>query len=240
VLGLDQDLSEFNAAASQIAWLRPLVDRMAGVRPPRYPTLWEACVNAILFQQVSIQSASAIMQRFVVALGTPVSARMTEDDAHATEYPTLITFPGADTVAGATDELLRSVGLTTARIATLRRVGAAIAAGALDEHELETASSEVAALELRRIKGIGPWTAAVILLRGLGRLDVFPGNDSSIVKNLAICGGGDATQLPAVLDRLGAQRGMLYFQLLLARLEQSGDLLRPSLPPLPDPELAGW
>jgi DNA-3-methyladenine glycosylase II len=39
---------------------------------------------------------------------------------------------------------------------------------------LEDKPSPEAAKLLCRIKGIGPWTAAVILLRGLGRLDVFP------------------------------------------------------------------
>ena len=33
------------------------------------------------------------------------------------------------------------------------------------------------------IEGIGPWTAAVILLRALGRLDVFPAEDSSVARN---------------------------------------------------------
>lgn len=60
MLGVDRDLAQFNLAAAQISWLSPLATRMLGVKPPRYATLWEACVNAIVFQQVSFYAASSI------------------------------------------------------------------------------------------------------------------------------------------------------------------------------------
>lgn len=53
MLGVDRDLSHFDRAAKHVPWLQPLAIRMRGLKPPRYPTLWEACVNAIVFQQVS-------------------------------------------------------------------------------------------------------------------------------------------------------------------------------------------
>jgi DNA-3-methyladenine glycosylase II len=75
------------------------------------------------------------------------------------------------------------VGLSANKIATLRRAAEALSSGALDTSALERCTSPDAAAILRRIKGIGPWTAAIILLRGLGRLDVFPANDSSVASN---------------------------------------------------------
>ena len=89
----------------------------------------------------------------------------------------------------------------------------------------ECPSPEAAAL-LRRIKGIGPWTAAVILLRGLGRLDVFPANDTSVARNLALVGGSARRDVVAVLEALGPERGMLYYHLLLARLDAAAGLGR--------------
>jgi DNA-3-methyladenine glycosylase II len=67
MLGLEVDLTRFYHAASGIQWLHPVVHRMRGVRPP-YPTLWEACVNAIVFQQVSLVAASTIMGRLMTGL----------------------------------------------------------------------------------------------------------------------------------------------------------------------------
>jgi DNA-3-methyladenine glycosylase II len=93
---------------------------------------------------------------------------------------------------------------------------------------LERCSSPDAAATLRRIKGIGPWTAAMILLRGLGRLDVFPLNDKSVAKNVALIAGSAPFDAERVLNDLGPQRGMLYFHLLLGRLEARGELGRQS------------
>lgn len=220
MLGADRDLTDFDRAALRIPWLASLVRRMRGVKPPRYPALWDACANAIVFQQVSLRAASTIMRRLIVAVGEPVRVA-------GVPVP-LYQFPVAERLTGATDELLRATGLSATKLATLRRVGEALATGVLDATTLERCSSADAAAILRRIKGIGPWTAAVILLRGLGRLDVFPPNDTSVASNIALVSGSAAFDAPRVVAALGEQRGMLYFYLLLARLEARGEIGRPS------------
>jgi DNA-3-methyladenine glycosylase II len=213
ILGVDRDLAHFDRAAATIPWLNPLAARMRGVRPPRYPTLWEACVNAVVFQQVSLHAASAIMHRLIVALRPSLDS----------DGLSLYQFPPAEMVLGADDGLLRSAGLSASKLATLRRVGDALAAGSLDETILEERTSADAAVLLRGIKGIGPWTAAVILLRGLGRLDVFPMNDTSVARNLALVAGRVPVDMEGVLHALSPQQGMLYYHLLLARLESRND-----------------
>jgi DNA-3-methyladenine glycosylase II len=219
ILGVDRDLAQFDRAAATIPWLNPLAARMRGVRPPRYPTLWEACVNAIVFQQVSLHSASAIMHRMIVAL----------QPSQSSDGLSLYEFPTVETMLGAEDHLLRAAGLSSSKLATLRRVGEALAAGTLDETMLEEHTSTDAAVLLRGIKGIGPWTAAVILLRGLGRLDVFPMNDTSVARNLALVAGSAPVDVEGVLRALSPQQGMLYYHLLLARLETRNDLGRASI-----------
>ncbi len=220
MLGVDRNLKDFDRSAARIPWLAPVVKRMRGVKPPRYPTLWEACANAIIFQQVSLQAASAIMHRLVIALGQSVEV----DDMPRPLY----VFPTAESVQSATDDVLRSTGLSANKIATLRRVVEALSSGTLDATALEQCTSPDAAEVLCRIKGIGPWTAAVILLRGLGRLDVFPANDTSVASNISLVAGSAPFDAQHVLNALGTQRGMLYFYLLLARLEARGDIGRPS------------
>jgi len=216
MLGVEVDLTRFYHAASGIQWLHPLVHRMRGVRPPRYPTLWEACVNAIVFQHVSLVAASTIMGRLTIGLG-----ELVERDGIR-----LYRFPGVDQIQRAPDRLLRAAGLSAAKLATLRRVADALERGALDEVRLDGLSSPEAAALLREIKGIGPWTATLILLRGLGRLDVFPANDTSVARNLALVAGSAPLDVMAVLEALGPERGMLYYHLLLARLEAGAGLGR--------------
>ena len=217
LLGTERDVSEFHREAQAIPWLAPLARRMLGLKPPRYPELFEACANVIVFQQLSLQSASAIMGRLLRALGTTVQ----HDGVPLAVFPSDEAFLRADDVA------LRAAGLSAGKLATLRRVAEAIASGGISEAILEQRSSPDASLLLRGIKGIGPWTATVILLRGLGRLDVFPPDDSSVAANFTLVGGGTVDAGSAV-ETLGSQRGMLYFLLLLARLEARGEIGRPT------------
>ena len=74
-----------------------------------------------------------------------------------------------------------------------------------------------AAIELGKIRGIGPWSSAVILLRGLGRLDAFPMGDSGVARGLLALSGDHPIEIEPVLAGLDDVRGMLYFHLLLAR-----------------------
>jgi DNA-3-methyladenine glycosylase II len=220
MLGIDRDLAHFDHAAARMKWLRPLALHLRGLKPPRYPTLWEAFVNAIAFQQVSLQAASAIVRRLIMALGQPI----------ASQGAALYLFPSAEQVLGAEDDLLRATGLSARKLATLRRAGDALASGTLDEAMLQERPSTDAAALLQQIKGIGPWTATVILLRGLGRLDVFPMNDTSVVRNLALVAGSTPLDVQRILAALGPQRGMLYYHLLLARLEARGELEHAPIP----------
>jgi DNA-3-methyladenine glycosylase II len=219
MLGVSRDLSHFNRAAARISWLRPLARRMRGVKPPRYPTLWEACVNAIVFQQVSLHAASAILRKMIFAVGGPI----------ACDGMRLHAFPSIESVLCSKDGRLLAAGLSERKLATLRHVGEALKSGLFDETTLEERASPDAVEVLCRIKGIGPWTATVILLRGLGRLDVFPMNDSSVARNLALVAGPVPFDIEQILQALGPQKGMLYYHLLLARLEARGDVGRASV-----------
>jgi DNA-3-methyladenine glycosylase II len=217
ILGTDRNLSVFHRRARGVAWLAPLARRMRGLRPPRYPELFEGCTNAIVFQQVSLDAASAIMRRLLRVVGTEVEH----------EGVPLVVFPSAERFLDARDAPLRAAGLSGSKLATLRRVAETIASGALTEPMLEELPSDVAALLLQGIKGIGPWTAALILLRGLGRIDVIPGDDSGVRANLARFAGKRVTTA-SIAEQLGTQRGMVYFCLLLARLEARGEIGRAS------------
>ena len=137
-------------------------------------------------------------------------------------------FPSAERLHRADDNLLRAAGLSENKLATLRRVTEALLSGSLDEAMLEERPSPDAAEILCGIKAIGPWTATVILLRGLGRLDVFPMNDSSVARNLAFVAGAAAVDVDRFLNELGTQRGMLDYHLLLARLDAPGEIGRAS------------
>lgn len=202
-LGLGVDLAPFHALAARLPAIREVAATVEGVRPPRFQALHEAFASVIPFQLVSLASAVATLRRLVVALAPPV-----EVDG-VTAWP----FPRAEVLAGAPEPLLREAGLSVAKARAIRGVCAEIAAGRLREAELAALPTPALVERLREVPGIGPWSAALLALRGFGRLDVFPPGDAAAVKAL-----GGMVDGAALAERLGAWRGMLYFLLSLRRM----------------------
>jgi DNA-3-methyladenine glycosylase II len=206
MLGLDVDLAPFLALARAMPALAPLVPLAKGLRPPRLASLHEAFAAVVLFQQVSLASAIAMLRRLVAALSPPVVA-------HGLS---LRPFPPVDALAGASDALLRRAGLSVAKARALSEAAGAIASGELREAELERLPSEALVERLRMLHGVGPWTANLIALRYFGRLDVFPPGDIAAAKALGEVGA------EALVERLGPWRGMLYYLLFMRRLARAG------------------
>jgi DNA-3-methyladenine glycosylase II len=107
----------------------------------------------------------------------------------------------------------------------------AIVERGLDLEALATLRDEEALAQLLRWKGVGRWTAEYVLLRGLGRLHVFPGDDVGARNNLQRWLG-----LKKPLDYEGTRRtlakwkpyaGFIYFHLLLDGLADAGVLTSP-------------
>jgi DNA-3-methyladenine glycosylase II len=206
MLGLDVDLAPFHARARRIPAIAPLARLATGLRPPRFASLHEAFAAVILFQQVSLPAAIAILRRLVVSMTSGV-------EAHGT---TLHPFPDAGRIADAPDTLLRAAGLSGAKMTSLRGAARAVASGELDEAALEALPSDALVEQLREIPGVGPWTANLLALRYFGRLDVFPPGDVAAAKAL-----GEVGAQPLV-ERLGPWRGMLYYLLFARRMAAAG------------------
>jgi DNA-3-methyladenine glycosylase II len=86
----------------------------------------------------------------------------------------------ADRLLAASDDDLRSCGLSSPKIRTLRAIAAAMEDGALDLAAIERLDAEAAREALTRVKGIGPWSADVYLLFCLGHPDVWPAGDLAL------------------------------------------------------------
>ncbi len=208
MLGTQVDLTQWYARSRRVAWLARLTAALRGLKPPRYPTLWEGCAHAILFQQISIYAAGAIMRRAVEILGESV----TVGDIRC------VAFPPPERWLGADDATLRAAGISRTKIAHLRCAADAFIGGEIDEGALEQLPTYQAAQRLCKIRGIGAWSASVMLLRGLGRLDAFPLRDSGVARTLSLLSGDERVDMDRLLETLGSVRGMLYYQLLLGRL----------------------
>jgi len=133
-------------------------------------------VRAVLGQQVSVAGARTLTARLLAA-GTPLPEPV-GTLTHA--------FPRAAALA---DADLTAVGLTGARRRTVHALSAALAEGtvALDPG----ADREEAGRALLAVPGIGPWTAALVALRGLADPDVWLPGDLALRKSLTALGSSD-------------------------------------------------
>ena len=69
MLGLQVDLNGFYRFASRQAKLGPLARRFRGMRPPRFPSVFEAFVNATACQQMSLTVGILLLNRLAEMCG---------------------------------------------------------------------------------------------------------------------------------------------------------------------------
>lgn len=124
--------------------------------------LFFALVDAIVSQQISIKAAATILER-VRQLYAPDP------------------FPTPTRLAATPDEDLRAAGCSRAKVVYLKDLSTRIATGALDLDRLRALPDEEIIAELVAVKGIGRWTAEMLLIFSLGRLDIWPVDDLGIV-----------------------------------------------------------
>ncbi|HEX2348773.1 MAG TPA: hypothetical protein VHI51_10110 [Ktedonobacterales bacterium] len=207
MLDVQRDMAPLTEVVGNEEPLATLARRLAGLKPPRFASLWEAFCQIVPFQQVSLSAAVATLNRFVVALG-PVREH---------EGRSYWGVPTPQRVASATLDDLRACGMSAAKAQTLRGLAERALAGELDAAALDGLSDEDAIALLTRLPGIGRWSAQVALLRGLGRLSVFPSGDSGAARSLReVFKESEQPEVIALatLERLSDWRGYLYFLLL--------------------------
>ena len=218
VLGLDVDPTSVQRLAERVRGLRSTALALRGMRPPRFPSLFETFGSVIPFQQLSLDAGVSIMGRMIDRFGATL----------ALDGRRWLAFPEPNVVAKADIEALKSVGLSRQKAGTLQRLAVRIASRELTEKRLAALSTRDALAALTDVPGIGSWTAAVILLRGLGRMDVFPPNDSGVARGLGRLFALKPGPTPAaVIERFEEHRGYLYFYSLGAQLLSRG-LIEPA------------
>ncbi|MDK3072499.1 DNA-3-methyladenine glycosylase 2 family protein [Sedimentitalea sp. JM2-8] len=119
----------------------------------RKPDGFDALLNAIVSQQVSVASADAIWNRMREAGLT-----------------------GADRIAASSDDDLRAVGLSRQKM----RYSRALADVGIDFDMLRVTPTEQVIATLTEVPGIGVWTAEIYAMFSLGRADVFAPGDLAL------------------------------------------------------------
>ena len=215
MLGVSTDLRAFYAFAAKQKHLGALISSLTGVKPPRYPTLFEALLNAISCQQVSLHVGIMLLNRVVGNFGRPSPS---DDLLRACPQPRdLAALP-----AGA----LRELGYSASKERAVLELSRAIASGELDLESFRELDDNAALARLTSLRGIGRWSAEYALLRGMGRLNIFPGDDvggwNNLQKHLRLRSRPDYAKTRKLLAPWKNYAGLIYFHFLLDNLRTRG------------------
>jgi len=216
ILGLSIDLRGFYRLAREDAALGPLVNRLKGMKPVRFPTNFEAFTNAVACQLVSLTAGMHVVNRIAEKYGRTCDVGGLRLHACA----------AASDIAGAEVEDLRALGLSRPKARYLIGLAQVASTSALDFHSVESLADDDAIAELSNFAGVGRWTAEYVLLRGFGRFNIFPGDDvggrNGLRDYLGLRDGLDYDGVRDALARWHAWGGFIYFHLLVNALADKG------------------
>ena len=154
------EATEILAARDRV--LAGLVAEAGPMRIPRRTmSPFAALVQAIVYQQLAGAAARAIHGRLIAALDGGVAP---------------------EALLGLSDETLRAVGLSSAKVRSLRDLATKSLDGAvvLSPRALARQSDDEVIARLSSVRGIGPWSAQMFLIFQLRRLDVWPVADLGV------------------------------------------------------------
>jgi DNA-3-methyladenine glycosylase II len=123
--------------------------------------LMQYMIKSVVSQQLSVKAADTIYKRFIGLFGSA-------------------DFPKAEDILATEDEKLRSAGLSYSKISYIKSIANAFISDLIDQDKVKKQSDEEVIQELIQIRGIGRWTAEMVLIFALQRPDVFSIDDLGV------------------------------------------------------------
>ena len=142
--------------------LGKVIDEVGIIKRKVEPDVFKALVSSIISQQISVSAAATIFARVEAILGAvePKKILLTED------------------------EKFRECGVSVRKISYIKGISEAVDRGDLDLKSLKSLGDEEVISKLVTLKGIGQWSAEMLLIFSLERLDVISFGDLMIRQGL--------------------------------------------------------
>ncbi|MDR0471862.1 MAG: DNA-3-methyladenine glycosylase 2 family protein [Nitrososphaerota archaeon] len=211
IFNLTFDLTAFYYEVQNDPVMHKITQQLCGFKFPTTPTAFEGLVDAIVEQQISIKVARTIEERLAQRFGKKLEIN----------NETYSAFPTAQTIAESSISDIRACGLSQRKAEYIHNAAEHILSGKLDLETMKTNPDPVSVIRmLDELKGIGPWTAELTLLRGMQRWDVLPADDFGIKRVISTYYyGGKSIKTPEAQETAqtwGKWQGLAAFYLILA------------------------
>ncbi len=167
---LGSDLKPFYAMARKDDLLKGLVKKFSGYRIIGQPDLFESLIWAVLGQQINLQFAYTLKQRFVEQFGESL-------EFQGQHY---YLFPSAEKVSQLQPDQLLTLQFSRQKASYTIGIARAFAEGKISKATLSGLTLNEAKEELMKIKGIGNWTANYGLMKTFRYPDAFPLEDAGL------------------------------------------------------------
>jgi DNA-3-methyladenine glycosylase II len=147
---------------AQDAALSRAIDEIGQIRREVIPDLFMALINSIIGQQISAKAHKTVWERFQAAFD-PVTPE------HIAALPA---------------EVLQACGMSMRKVSYIQGIAHHVLDGSLDLIALQTMSDDEVCKTLSRMKGIGVWTAEMLMIFSMQRMDVMSWGDMAILRGL--------------------------------------------------------
>jgi len=195
-----------------ISWIE---EELYGVRPWTSLNPYESLIDAIIFQQISLRAAFSMIKSLVRKLGDYI-------EVYGKIYRD---FPTPKRLAESSIEELHSCKLSRNKAMYIKGIANRVLSG-FDFESLAEMSIEKAISKLMEFKGVGRWTAEIVLATGFKRWDVVPVDDLGIRRAISrfYFGGKEVSRndIHRIISNWGENAWIISYYLLVAceRLEK--------------------
>lgn len=163
IFDLDANSAQIDEFLGKDKILKSVVEKHPGLRVPGCWSGFELAVRAVLGQQVTVKAASTLVSRIVERYGEPYLCAIT----------------GLNYVFPEPHKLMRAkfknIGIVRQRVEAIRSIARLVASENLVIDN--SVDSKEFIEEIRKVKGIGEWTASYIAMRALSDANAFPYSD---------------------------------------------------------------
>jgi DNA-3-methyladenine glycosylase II len=214
LFSLALDLKPFYETVKDDKIMAHLTREIWGLKIPTTPTVFEALVDSIVEQQISLKVANSIENKIIKKFGDTLNLERTFYFA----YPT------PQRLASVSIAEFRRCGLSFRKGEYIKEASKLITNGKLNLKKLKDyESSEQIIRELDKIRGVGVWTAELTMLRGMQRLEALPADDLGLRRVISryYCDGKVISSAEArkIAERWGYWKGLAAYYLIVADMK---------------------
>ncbi len=209
LFNLKLDLLPFYEAVKSDRIMLQITRHLWGLHSPSTATVFEALVDSIIEQQISLKAAWSMQRRLIETFGGVLNLA----------GRTYFAYPKPENLATVSIEQFRACGLSGRKAEYVQGVARLVQEG-LDLENFRSRDEKVIIEELSQIRGVGVWTAEMTMIRGMQKYDAFPADDIGLRRIIAHyyyggerISGDEARQIASAWS---GWRGLASFYLVMA------------------------